>query len=453
MKFRIAVRMERAVEFEQLVLDMSTPSHPNYGNHMTGREVKDFLRPSQQVSDAVLTWLQSENVPEDNIEDDGDFVTFIVPVAQAERMLDTQFYYFEHVETKIIQIRTLQYSIPSSLHAYVDMIQPTIRFGTFRPQHSTVIDRFEMDTSDPLPLGFDPVFCNTTITPDCLRGLYGLGNFTANPKVGNSLGISSYLDELSRYADLKLFLNQFAPYAASDNFSLTSINAGLTNQDSGNDSVEANLDAQYAIALSYNTPTIEYSTGGRAPLLPDQDQPTLSDDQNEPYLELLSYLLKLPQHKLPKVLTTSYGEDEQSVPASYTSRTCHLFAQLGALGVSVIFSSGDTGVGSACLTNDGKNTTRFLPIFPAACPWVTSVGGTYHVEPERAISFSSGGFSDRFPRPAYQEAAVSAYLEKLGSQWEGLYNPAGRGFPDVAAQSYNFSVYDKGSLIKVGGTS
>ena len=134
------------------------------------------------------------------------------------------------------------------------------------------------------------------------------------------------------------------------------------------------------------------------------------------------------------------------------NQTCSLFAQLGARGVSVIFSSGDTGVGSACQTNDGKNTTRFLPIFPAACPFVTSVGGTHHVEPEVAIGFSSGGFSDRFPRPAYQEAAVTEFLGILGDKWKGLYNPAGRGFPDVAAQSYNFTVVDRGTEIRVGGT-
>ena len=50
-----------------------------------------------------------------------------------------------------------------------------------------------------------------------------------------------------------------------------------------------------------------------------------------------------------------------------------MFAQLGARGVSVIFSSGDGGVGTACLSNDGKNTTEFQPQFPAACPFVTSV--------------------------------------------------------------------------------
>lgn len=138
---------------------------------------------------------------------------------------------------------------------------------------------------------------------------------------------------------------------------------------------------------------------------------------------------------------------------SYRLKVCQLFGQLGARGVSVIFSSGDTGVGSACQTNDGKNTTRFLPIFPAACPYVTSVGGTHYVKPESAISFSSGGFSDTWSTPDYQQQAVADYLQKLGSQWQGLYNASGRGFPDVAAQSSNFVVIDKGLATLVGGTS
>lgn len=156
---------------------------------------------------------------------------------------------------------------------------------------------------------------------------------------------------------------------------------------------------------------------------------------------------------LPHTLSTSYGEDEQSVPAAYSKKVCNMIGALGARGVSVIFSSGDTGVGSACQTNDGKNTTRFLPIFPAACPYVTSVGGTHHIEPESAVSFSSGGFSDRWSRPWWQESAVDAYLEILGDKWQGLYNPTGRGFPDVAAQGSSFRVVEKGRVIGVGGTS
>jgi tripeptidyl-peptidase I len=75
------------------------------------------------------------------------------------------------------------------------------------------------------------------------------------------------------------------------------------------------------------------------------------------------------------------------------------------------------------------------------------------VEPESAVSFSSGGFSDRFPRPYYQEYAVKGYLNKLGGQWAGLYNPSGRGFPDVSAQGSQFHFIENGAESFVGGTS
>ena len=52
-----------------------------------------------------------------------------------------------------------------------------------------------------------------------------------------------------------------------------------------------------------------------------------------------------------------------------------------------------------------------------------------------------------------REDAVKTYLGILGDTWRGLYNPEGRGFPDVAAQSYNFTVIDQGKEIRVGGTS
>lgn len=120
--------------------------------------------------------------------------------------------------------------------------------------------------------------------------------------------------------------------------------------------------------------------------------------------------------------------------------------------MSVLVSSGDSGVGSACQTNDGINITRFMPVFPASCPFVTSVGGTQHISPEIATTFSGGGFSDLFCRPPYQDKAVTEYLDTLGDKWEGLYNAEGRGFPDVAAQALNFTVLNRGQYLKIGGT-
>jgi len=89
----------------------------------------------------------------------------------------------------------------------------------------------------------------------------------------------------------------------------------------------------------------------------------------------------------------------------------------------------------------------------SACPYVTSVGSTRYVQPEQAVSFSSGGFSDIHPQPSYQAEAVQGYLHQLGDRWKGLYNPAGRGFPDVAAQGVRYHVFDSGNDSLISGTS
>ena len=79
------------------------------------------------------------------------------------------------------------------------------------------------------------------------------------------------------------------------------------------------VDVQYALALSYLSPSVYYSTGGRGIHIPDLDYPDPADNNNEPYLDFLHYMLSLPDHELPKTLTTSFGEDKQSVPTSYTN--------------------------------------------------------------------------------------------------------------------------------------
>ena len=103
------------------------------------------------------------------------------------------------------------------------------------------------------------------------------------------------------------------------------------------------------------------SVGGSPPFIPDGNAPT---NTSEPYLPFLDFILD--QESIPQTFTTSYGDDEQSVPYDYAVAVCNGFAKLGARGTSVIFSSGDCGVGGGdCATNDGKNRTEFLPVFSA----------------------------------------------------------------------------------------
>ncbi|KAI1497096.1 peptidase-like protein [Biscogniauxia marginata] len=458
-KLRIALEQPNTAQFEQTLTDISTPQHALYGRHLSREELKNLMKPREESTAAVLDWLRSSGIPQGDIEDKGEWINFKATVSKAESMLNTDFGVYNHVGTEAERIRTLHYSVPGEVLSHITMIQPTTRFGQIRPQ---ALQISEVLTQEEIPTIFkiaaqipaqelNITLCNSTITPECLRALYNIGDTIADSQVGTIFGVSGFLEEYAKHDALDQFLEQFAPYAIAQNFTTTLVNGGLDNQtDTVDDDIEANLDMQYAASIGFQTDIRYYSVGGRGELVPDLDPNQVS---NEPYLEYLDWLLDLPDDQLPHTLTTSYGEDEQSVPRTYVEKVCQMFGQLGARGTSILFSSGDTGPGSACQTNDGKNTTRLLPIFPAACPWVTAVGGTVGVEPERAVSFSSGGFSDVFPRPAWQDASVSAYLAGVGDTFAGLYNPAGRAFPDVAASGSGFSVVSQGRVIKVGGTS
>jgi len=156
--------------------------------------------------------------------------------------------------------------------------------------------------------------------------------------------------------------------------------------------------------------------------------------------------------------SSSLGDSETTVPRGYADRVCNEFAKLGARGVTVLAASGDNGVkataDATCKSNDGLDTPQFSPAFPASCPWVTTVGGTIKDgSSETAWMGSGGGFSNYFPRPAYQDAAVSKYLKGLGRKNSGLFNPSGRAYPDVAAIATDFPVMIGQSETLASGTS
>jgi len=449
--FRIAVRSENRDRFERTLMEVSTPSHPRYGQHLKREELKSLIKPRAESTRVVLNWLEQSGIQVRDIQNDGEWINFYAPVKHAEELMNTTFktYQSEH-RPNIRKIRSLHYSVPKEIRRHIDMIQPTTRFGQIQPERSQVLYK----EAAPFSMAAVNTSCNIATTPNCLAGLYNFADYKIAPEVNVTIGVSGFLEQYARYADFRQFATSYSPKTVGSTFSFTSINGGLLDQNATTSSVEANLDIQYTAGLvAPNIATTFYSAPGRGKLVPDIDQPSPDDNQNEPYLDFFTYMISLADEQLPQVLTTSYGEDEQSIPVEYAKKVCDMIGQLGTRGVSVIFSSGDTGVGSACQTNDGKNTTRFLPTFPASCPYVTSVGGTIRVEPEEAVDFSSGGFSDIWDRPMYQEDAVSSYLKKLGDRWQGLYNPKGRGFPDVAAQGHAFRVVDKGRVISVGGTS
>lgn len=171
------------------------------------------------------------------------------------------------------------------------------------------------------------------------------------------------------------------------------------------------------------------------------------------------------------VISISYGGQEADLPAAYQTRQCNEFMKLGMQGVSVVLASGDSGVAgpSGDDNTDGCLGTGqiFSPDFPATCPYITTVGATYlpplasvKTDAEVAVTRfgSGGGFSNIYPIPNYQSAAVSNYLnnhkppyiaysgtnnENIGAGG-GIYNSAGRGYPDVSAVGDNVVIFNAG---------
>ncbi|KAI0468320.1 tripeptidyl-peptidase [Xylaria cf. heliscus] len=447
---RVALPQQHAAELEQAVIEMSTPGHPSYGKHLSRLELRSYTAPTEEALSSVISWLSKSNIkPLVN----NDWITFSTNVETANELLNTTFAWYQYEKGGSPKLRTLDYSVPDELAKNIDLIQPTTRFGQLGARKSTIFDMQILGPADEKAkveaTDAAAADCNTSqITPACLKSLYNI-NYTP-PASGNLVAFASYLEEYARYSDLASFESRWLPSAVGQNFSVQLVNGGLNNQNSNSDSGEANLDIQYILAVSAPIPILEYSTGGRGPLVPTIDEPGPST--NEPYLEFLTYLLDQPDSALPQTLSTSYGEEEQSVPVDYALKVCNMFMQLGARGVSVLFSSGDSGPGDSC-TRQSDKAPYFQPTFPGACPYITSVGATRGVSPEAAVSFSSGGFSTLHARPSWQSSAVSSYLTSIGKTYSTYFNASNRGFPDVATQGSSFAVVDKGRNALLSGTS
>lgn len=462
---------------------VSDPDHHRYGKHLKSDEVNDLVKPGDDSVDLVHEWLRGHGVDNDRLSYSPakDWLKVRLPVARVERLLDTKYAVYKHVDGTHI-VRASTWSLPTHLHKHIDTIQPTNSFFHPTPRKSNVmpiaddgqkissvsaVQRIKAINSS-LDLAVAQACDVSAVTPLCLRALYGTINYQPRVPGRNKIGLTNYLGETSNRSDISLFLNQFRPEAAEAAFNIMQFRieviADGDNQQTPNNvtqlaagkDLEGNLDAETILGISYPTPLIAYNTGGSPPFKPDDDTPT---NTNEPYLVWLQYVLA--QRDLPQVISTSYGEDEQTVPPAYARRVCNQFAQLGVRGVSLIFASGDHGVGpeDSCLTNDGRNSSAFLPSFPAGCPYVTTVGATKNFNPE-VVAFdpingfvSGGGFSNYFRRPRYQDHAVKPYVTNLGGRFNGLYNRHGRGYPDIAAQGQLFQTVWNGTIRRIDGTS
>ncbi|KAK7955905.1 tripeptidyl-peptidase sed3 [Apiospora aurea] len=434
---------------------ISNPEHGDYGSHLTREELERYRAPGSSAVDSVDRWLRAHGV--ENPKFRGSSINFAAPVAVINALLsaDVAEYSFEG---SMPSLRSLSHSVPAHLADHIDLVHPISHFTPLAKKRADPRDMAHI----PKVRDRQEKECPSSVTPGCLRQLFGL---PAVPKGSQNfslarIGIAGFLDQYVHYADTDVFFQKYAPYVntksssntSSNSFDVALVNGGQNPQlPSSGAGTEASLDIEYAVALAWPARVTYLSTGGRGTKLDDTGAPSDRSD-NEPYLALLEHLLSLPDSSpnFPHVLSVSYADDEQSVPRAYAERVCHLFAQLAARGTTTLVATGDggvrgTGQAAQCVSNDGQGRPMFIPTFPASCPYVTAVGATLASggPPFEAASFSAGG----------SRSDAASYVAAMGPLHAGFYNSSGRAVPDLSTIGINYLIQWAGLQTSILGTS
>ncbi|KAH8990963.1 subtilisin-like protein [Lactarius akahatsu] len=393
-EIHIGLRAKNENALIDALYQVRSPGRPKYGAHLSREEVAELVAPPSDVLELVNAWLEYYGIPPSAIstKHGGSWLTVIgIPVPQANELLSASYQLYQHIGTNDTVLCTLSYGLPTTLLEHVQNVAPATNFGFPCTPWQGPLMRHDgaAGAQKKVPTG----------------GPGTTSRYVSLAADRNVLGVVGLLGDYPSPDDLREFMNEYRFDATSATYSVVQIKDGGTLPPS-----------RFRLHI--------YSTALAA--------------------------------QIPWTVSTPYGMTEYTVPPDYASYMCSLYARLGVRGASVLVSSGNDGVGHGnCLVPDGSGNSRvqFLPSFPSTCPWVTSVGGTTGYNPEVAASLSGGGFSVYFPRPPCQNSAVPTFLQSLGSRYNGLYNPGGRGVPDIAVQAIDFGIIVNAESSMMDGTS
>lgn len=334
----------------RILHEVSDPSSAKYGKHLTRAEVSD-LTSNPIARNEVLAHLKAAGA---SVVTDSPYgnhhITARAPISVWENMFNTEFFVYSHVSGKDSTkfMRTEKYSVPQALDAHVTSVFNTVQ----TPLSHTPKSPAAVPKTANKQRSLAGTLMDGHTTPERINLAYGIASNKGHPKATQAIyefGAVSYSPE-----DISVFqYNMDIP-----DFTVNkTIGAIPTTQEvclaDSEYCAEANADLSYIMAIS-ESPTTYYGS------------------EVSMGLWLLS-VASAPNP--PKVISISYGLDEIYI----TKAERDLFTQeaitLGTMGVSILVASGDDGATTPRARGHPENC-MYEPVFPATCPYVTTVGAT-----------------------------------------------------------------------------
>lgn len=297
-----------------------------------------------------------------------------------------------------------------------------------------------------------------------IRELYHIPDDLVVTNASNTQCVPSFYTESWNPDDLAKFYKDFLPGSPLP----TVVEKGTRTNVPAKASTEASLDIQYITGVARNATTYMWTMNGSNPF----------SAEDEPFVEFVQAVLEMDAP--PFVVSISYSDDEEHIyqlSPAYARTFDTLLIKMGLRGITVLVASGDDGVAGLrpefAKLPANETCLKAGPQWPSSSPYITTVGATttlstgefskdFFKTTEEVVCSgeaggqvtTGGGFSNVYPMPAYQKAAVARYLQSRRVPTEpGYFNATGRAYPDISAIGAAFHTYIHGYVTGVSGTS
>ena len=375
------VKKRNMDELTRILHDVSDPTSQNYGNHMTRDEIIK-LTSNPESKDEIMAYLKAAGATVTLVSHAGESITASASIGVWERMFNTEFFTYTLPESVVDSttpssrnaanlhtfVRTEEYSVPLALDSHVDFVMNTVQLPQLR---SSKIPYIKVNPSD-LPSGSSRFNLETEVipnfvTPQVINNIYNIESNTGHPRATQAA--YETVEQLFSEGDLTQFQKTFKLPIRAINASYGGHLATPEFCKASGYSIcaEGNLDIMYMLSIA-DTPTIHW----------------YSDLPMAWFLYDIVYAPKTP----PLVISMSYGSEERYLSISEYSTFENAAKMLGVMGVTVLASAGDDGVSPQAARRDAAQC-KYMPFYPASCPYVISVGATQVHLKSKSLSSSS----------------------------------------------------------------